>query len=61
MVESSLTPMYLIQDGLFRYVNSSFCRFSGYEAEEVVDRLGAADLAVPEDRELVAKKYPRPD
>ncbi|MGO9482278.1 MAG: PAS domain S-box protein [Candidatus Kryptoniota bacterium] len=56
MVESSLTPMYLIQDGLFRYVNSSFCRFSGYEAEEVVDRLGAADLAVPEDRELVAKK-----
>lgn len=55
LVESSLTGAYLIQDGLFRYVNPAFCRMFGYETEEIVDSLGLTDLTAPEEREWVAR------
>ncbi|HUI30433.1 MAG TPA: PAS domain S-box protein [Candidatus Acidoferrales bacterium] len=55
LVESSLSGAYLIQDDLFRYVNSAFCRIFGYEAEEIVDKLGPIDLTARDDRELTAR------
>ncbi len=55
LVESSLTGAYLIQDGLFRYVNPAFCRIFGYDAEEIVDSLGPMDLTAPEEREWVSR------
>ena len=51
--EASLTGVYLIQDDLFRYVNPSLAKTFGYAPEEIVDRLGPAELTVPEDRERV--------
>jgi PAS domain S-box-containing protein len=45
--ESSLTGIYFIQDGLFRYVNPIMAQMFGYEVEEIVDRLGPLELSHP--------------
>jgi len=45
LVEHSLAGVYLIQDGLFRYVNPRFCEIFGYSSpEEIIDKKGPADL-----------------
>ncbi|RKY95842.1 MAG: hypothetical protein DRQ06_02825 [Candidatus Hydrothermota bacterium] len=53
--EHALVGVYLIQDGLFRYVNPTLAAIFGYRREEIIDRLGPLDLTHPEDRELVAE------
>ncbi len=57
--ESSLTGIYLIQDGVFRYVNPALAKMFGYGPEEVIDRLGPTDLAHPEDKTAVAENVRR--
>ncbi len=44
LVETSLVAFFIMQDGLFRFVNAHFCEISGYTAEEIIDKLGAKDL-----------------
>ena len=51
--ESSLVGVYLIQDGLFRYVNRQLASWFSYVPEELIDHKGPLDLTVPEDRSLV--------
>jgi len=51
--EESLVGVYLIQDGIFKYVNPQFAEIFGYQREEIVSQLGPGDLSHPEDRELV--------
>ncbi len=54
LVEHSLAGVYLIQDGLFRYVNPMFCQIFGYDSpEEVIDRLGPLDITHSHDRRKV--------
>lgn len=53
LTEKSFVGVYIIQDGLFRYVNPAFVELSGYASEEIIDRLGPADLLTPEDRDRV--------
>jgi two-component system, cell cycle sensor histidine kinase and response regulator CckA len=53
VVESSLVGFYIVQDNLFRYVNRRWCEIFGYGYEEVIDRLGPADIAHPDDKEKV--------
>ncbi len=55
VVENSLVGFFIVQDGLFRYVNKRFCEIFGYPHEGVVDKLGPMDLAHPDDRENVAE------
>jgi len=55
LAEHALTGIYLIQDGLLRYVNPVGARMFGYEPEELIDRLGPLDVVAPEDREQVAE------
>lgn len=45
----SLTGIFLIQDGFFRYVNSRFAHTFGYAVEELVDRKRPRDLGWPDD------------
>ncbi len=52
--ESALTGVYLIQDGVFRYVNEALASIFGYPVKEIINRLGPMDLTYPEDRDLVA-------
>src|SRR5262249_6401258 len=54
-----LTGIYLIQDGLFRYVNPAAANMFGYAVEEVANRLSPRDLVYPEDRTLVAEHFRR--
>jgi two-component system, cell cycle sensor histidine kinase and response regulator CckA len=53
VVENSLVGFYIVQDGLFRFVNKRFCEIFGYSYDETVDRLDPVVLAHPEDREKV--------
>lgn len=50
VVESSLAGFFIIQDGLFRFVNARACEITGYSRAEVVDRLHVLDLIHPADR-----------
>ncbi|MCL5238246.1 MAG: ATP-binding protein [Nitrospirae bacterium] len=57
--ESALTGVYLIQDGIFRYVNDALASIFGYEVWKIINKLGPMDLAYPEDRALVAENIRR--
>jgi len=59
LAESNLAGVYLIQDGLFRYVNPALAAMFGYTVGEIVDHLGPLDLAAPEDRPVVAENIHR--
>lgn len=51
--ERSLIGIYLIQDGVFRYVNPRLAEIFGYTVEELIDRMGPRDLTLPEDWPVV--------
>ncbi len=51
--EKALVGVYIIQDGIFRYVNPALANIFGYEPDELVHRLGPLDVTMPEDREKV--------
>ncbi|NOZ59327.1 MAG: PAS domain S-box protein [Euryarchaeota archaeon] len=53
LAEYSLVGVYLIQDGVFRYVNPRLAEIFGYEVEELVDRKGPRDLTFREDWPVV--------
>jgi PAS domain S-box-containing protein len=57
--ESSLTGIYLIENGRFGYINPAFAKMFGYTAEEVVNKLGPPDLVHPDDRLLVMENIRR--
>ena len=57
--EASLAGVYLIQDGLLRYVNPTAAGMFGYTPEEVIDRLTPLDVIAPEDREMVQEQIRR--
>jgi PAS domain S-box-containing protein len=51
--EKSIVGIYLIQDNLFRYVNSEFARIFGYPVDALKDKLGPRDVISPEDLSMV--------
>lgn len=53
VVEDSVMGFYIIQSGLFKFVNKRFCEIFGYTYDEIVDKLGPGDLTHPEDRQRV--------
>ncbi len=59
LTEHTLAGVYLIQDGLFRYVNPAAAHMFGYEPGEVTGSLGPLDVIAPEDRERVAENIRR--
>lgn len=56
LVEESLTPIYLLQDGEMVYINKAFEEVTGYKKEEIVGK-SPFFLIHPEDREIVYKRY----
>ena len=56
LVEQSLVGVYMLQTDRFLYMNEAGARIFGYRADEIVDRLGPADLVASESRPLVAEK-----
>jgi two-component system cell cycle sensor histidine kinase/response regulator CckA len=53
LVENSIVGVYLIQDGVFKYVNSRGAEIHGYEIEEMVDKMGPKQTTLPEDWSIV--------
>ena len=57
--EKSLVGVYLIQDGLFKYVNPKLAEIFGYTTDELIDRRGPRDVVWPQDWPLVAGNIQR--
>ena len=55
IMESSLVSIYVIQDGVFKYVNPTLLEKSGYSKEDLLDGRSPLDLIAPESREVVAR------
>jgi two-component system, cell cycle sensor histidine kinase and response regulator CckA len=53
IVESSLVGVYIVQDGLFRFVNKKWCEIYGYRYDEVVDRVSPLDLVHSDDKNIM--------
>jgi len=51
--EKSIVGIYLIQDNVFRYVNSKLAEISGYSIDEIVDKIGPRTIVFPEDWPIV--------
>lgn len=51
--DSAMTGVYLIQDGVFKYVNRALAGMFGYEPGELIGKLGNIELAHPDDRAMV--------
>ncbi len=58
LVEQSLFGIYILQDGIFRYVNPRFAEIFAYTQEEIIDR-SPEDLVVTEDWPLVKENIRR--
>lgn len=54
MAERSLVGIYLIQDGVFKYVNPKMAELWGYGIDEIVGR-SPVDFVHPDDREMVKR------
>ncbi len=53
VVESSLAGVFVIQDGLFRFVNERWCEIFGYTYDEAVDKMSPRDLVHPDDKKII--------
>ncbi len=53
LVEKSLVGVYIIQDGVFKYVNPRLAGIFGYSVEEIINKMGPSDLTYPDDMKIV--------
>lgn len=49
LAEKSLVGIYLIQNGVCKYVNPRLAEIFGYSVEELIDKKGPRDLTLPQD------------
>ena len=57
LVEQSVVSIYIIQDGIFRYVNPGFAKMHGFASPaEVIDRVHPQELVAECDRERVLQR-----
>jgi PAS domain S-box-containing protein len=55
LAEKSLAGIYLIQDGLFRYVNPKFAEILGFRPDELIETIPHEETLLPEDRTEVVE------
>ena len=55
MAEKSLIGMYLIQNGIFKYVNPKLAEIFQYEREELIDKKGPVDLTEAGSQNIVER------
>ena len=57
--EQSLVGIYLIQDGVFKYVNPIFADIFGYTVKNCLDNMHFRELVYPEDYDIVEEQVRR--
>ena len=55
LAERALVGIYLIQDGIFKYVNPKFAEIHGYSVAEMLGILGPKDVIYPDDCPVAAE------
>ena len=55
LAERALVGIYLIQDGIFKYVNPKFAEIHGYSVDEMQGVLGPKDVIYPDDCPVAAE------
>ncbi|GBE18220.1 signal transduction histidine-protein kinase BarA [archaeon BMS3Abin16] len=58
LVESSHTGIYIIQDGILRFVNQKLCEIAGYSKDELLGS-NFERLIAPESKGVIAESYKR--
>jgi len=53
LAEKSIVGIYLVQDDLYKYINSELANLLGYRPDEIINRLSFKDIIFPEDRPVV--------
>ena len=53
LLRNAMIGVYIIQNGLFRYVNPRFAEMFGYAQKDICGRFGPADLIEPQDLDKV--------
>jgi len=56
IAEISLAGVYIIQDGIFTYVNKKFAEILGYSVEECLNNMHFEQTVYPEDLDLVREQ-----
>ncbi len=59
LVERNVAGVYLIQDGIFMYVNEQLAAMFGYSPDEIIGNLGPEDVTYPYDWLLVKENLRR--
>lgn len=59
LAEKSVAGVYLIQDGVFRYVNSTMAQVFGYSIDEMAEKLGPVDVVSPPDWPRISENLQR--
>ena len=52
-VEQSLAGVYVIQNGIYKYVNKRFLELIKYPSEEIIDKKSVSELVVAENKNLI--------
>ncbi len=59
LAEKSVVGVYLLQDGIFKYVNEKLAEMLGYAIEELTGRMGPKDVVFPEDLPMLEENVRR--
>ena len=57
LAEKSVAGVYLVQDGMLKYVNLKLAQVLGYSIDEMIDKLTVEDVIFPEDWPIVEENY----
>ena len=57
--EAAQIGIFILQEGMFRYVNPFLVNLIGYAEKELVNRLGPQDMIIPEQRAMVIDQSQR--
>jgi diguanylate cyclase (GGDEF)-like protein/PAS domain S-box-containing protein len=56
LAEKAMVGVYLVQDGIFEYVNSKCAEIHGYDRPDKMEGLPVKEFVFPDDMEIVEKK-----
>jgi two-component system cell cycle sensor histidine kinase/response regulator CckA len=59
LADNSVVGIYVIQDGIFKYVNAKLAEIFGYSVEDLLDGTDVNALIFPEDRPMVKRNLSR--